>query len=120
MAMLPVTPLTDACERCGHRTGGEARRDDDVLRGDIVDRGAAQPVQRLVDAGADDLEDVRHARLAVDGEAPDEGAADPHSAGTERDRLDDVAAALDTTVENDLDLAADRGGDRRQQPDRPR
>ena len=58
--------------------------------------------------------------LAVGGEAPEVGAADHHGPGAERERLDDVAAAPDAAVEQDLDLVADRVGDRRQRADRRR
>ena len=40
--------------------------------------------------------------------------------GAERERLDDVAAAADPAVEQDLDLVADRLGDRGQRADRGR
>ena len=69
---------------------------------------------------AQDLEHVGDAGLAVGGQAPEVGAADHHRAGAERERLDDVAAAADAAVEQDLDLAADRVGDRGQRADRGR
>jgi hypothetical protein len=64
-----------------------------------------------VDAAAENVENVLDARLAIGREPPEIGASDHHGAGTERQRLDDVAAAPDATVEDDLDLVSDRLGD---------
>ena len=86
----------------------------------VVDRAAAEAEQRLVDAGAEDLEHVGDAGLAVGRQPPEVGAADHHRAGPERQRLDDVAAAADAAVEQHLDLVADRVDDRRQRADRRR
>ena len=79
---------------------------------ELGDRGAAEAEQRRVDPGAEDLQHVRDAGLAVRGQAPEVGAADHHRAGAERERLDHVAAAAHAAVEHHLDLVADRLGDR--------
>ena len=50
-------------------------------------------------------QDVLDAGLAVGGQAPQVRAPDHHRAGAERERLDDVAAAPDAAVEQDLDLS---------------
>ena len=51
---------------------------------------------------------MRGALLAVDGEAPERGAADEDGAGAERERLDDVRAAPDAAVDEHLEPAVDR------------
>jgi acetoacetyl-CoA synthetase len=95
----------------------EARRDDQVGGRQVGDRGAAQGEHRGVDAAAQDIEHVADACLAVRREPPQVGASDQHRAGSQRQCLDDIAAPADAAVEQDFDLVADGGGDRRQQPD---
>ena len=95
-------------------------RHDHVVGRQVVDRRAPEPEQRRVDAAAQDVEHVLDAGLAVGGQPPQVRAADHHRAGAERERLDDVAAAPDAAVEQDLDLVADRVGDRGQRADRGR
>src|SRR5439155_7879 len=99
---------------------GEAGRDGDVLGGDVVDRGVAEGVERLVDAGAQDVEDVLDAGFSVGGEPPEVRPSDHDGPRAQRERLDDVTAAPDAAVEKHLDPVADGVGDRRQQPDRCR
>src|SRR3954470_626183 len=85
---------------------GEVRRDDEVLGHEVVHRRPAQPHEPRAQAAAQDLEDVLHAGLAGGGEAPEGGPGDRDGAGAERERLDDVAAAADAAVQDDLDVPA--------------
>src|SRR5262249_35673004 len=52
--------------------------DDDVVRGQLVDRGPAEREQGRVDAATQHVEDVLDARGAVGGQPPQVGAADHH------------------------------------------
>ena len=79
-----------------------------------------EPEQAGVDARAQQVEHVLHARLPVGPEAPQVRPADHHGPRAEGERLHDVAAAPHAAVEQHLDLVADRLGDVGQQPDRGR
>jgi hypothetical protein len=72
----------------------------------------AQPQDGGIDAAAKDVQDILHARLTVGPEATEVVPTDHDGAGTEGDRLDGVAAATRCTVQEHLDLAPDRLGDR--------
>src|SRR5947209_11644163 len=98
----------------------EAVGDEDVVAGEFTDRNAAESDERFVDAGAEDLEYVLDARLSVCGQAPKDGATGHHGSCAECECLDDVAAAADASVEEDLDVAANGVDDGRQQADRGR
>lgn len=58
-----------------------------------MDGGLAQAHQRRVDTAAEDVENVLHAGLSVDRQAPQIGATNHHGPGAQRDGFDDVAAA---------------------------
>src|SRR6185436_19400496 len=63
------------------------------------------------DVGVQDLDRARDARRAGGAEAPGVGAADEHGTRAEAERFDDVAAAADAAVEEDLDASIDRRDD---------
>src|SRR3954452_18844806 len=64
----------------------------DAVPTDIGGRHAAEELQRVQDLGAEDLEHVAGALLAVCCQAPQDGAPRERGARTERERLDDVGA----------------------------
>src|SRR5439155_11642707 len=68
---------------------------DDVVRGQLADRGPAEREQRGVDAAAEHGEDVLVAGRAVRGQSPQVGAADHDRPRAQSERLDHVAAAPD-------------------------
>jgi len=63
---------------------------------------------------------VLDAGLTIDREGPEVGATDDDGARAEGQRLDDIAAASDAAVEQDLDVAADCIDNRAEGPDRRR
>src|SRR6267142_1752528 len=81
---------------------GEISGKDDVGGNQVADRLAAQREQRRVDARAEDVAPVADASRAAGGQPPQAGAADHDGAGAKGERLDDVAAAPDAAVEEDL------------------
>src|SRR5262249_61306809 len=95
----------------------EPVRDDDVVAGQVVHRCLAQPVQRLADALAQDLQHVADAAFPACGQAPQVGAADHYRARAEGQGLDDVAAAPNAPVEKHFEPVPDRVGHGRQAAD---
>src|SRR5215472_15887076 len=91
---------------------------DDVVGREVVDRRAAQAVQRLADALAQDLKHIADPALAAGCHPPQIGAADHHGTSAESEGLDDVAAAADAAIQEYLNLAADGVGDTRKAADR--
>ena len=75
-----------------------------VERGDVA---AAQQAQRANDVAAQDLDRPRDARAAGGAEPIGVGAADQHRARAQTERLDDVAAAANSAVEEDLGAPVD-------------
>ena len=69
--------------------------------------GETETSQPGVDTAAEDIEDVLHACLAVGGQAPQIRPSDKYGAGAESERLDDVGAAADAAVQDDLYVVAD-------------
>src|SRR6266508_5859431 len=104
----------------GAERPGETGRDDDVIRCQLLDRGAPETEQGRVDTGSEQVEHVLNPGLAVGRKAPQIGASDHHGPGPERHRLDHVATAAYAAVEDDLDLSAHRLRDRGQNPNRRR
>ena len=123
---LPARRRRRACTRrcCGRPSArqpeiaGEAGRDEHVVPGQLVHRGPAKPEQRRVDPVPENIQHVLDPGLAARCQPPQVGAADHDGARAERERLDHVAAAPDAAVEQHLDLAADRFGNRGQRADR--
>ena len=76
--------------------------------------GHPEQLHRPDHVGAEDVDGAGDAGVAAGGEAVGVGAADQDRAGAEAERLDDVAAAADAAVHEDLDAAVDRVHDRRQ------
>src|SRR5262245_19722061 len=89
----------------------EIRPDHQIVAHEVVDGGAPEADQALVDAGAKDPEDIRHAGLAARCQAPQVRSADQDGAGPDGKRLHDVASAPDSAVEQYLDLVAHRVDD---------
>ena len=73
-----------------------------------------------VELVADDLDGAGDARLAAGAEPVNIGAADHAGTRAERERAHDVLARADAAVEHDLDVGAERVGDRRQHGNRRR
>ena len=71
----------------------------------LLDVGLAAEGHAAFDLGAQELDDAVDAVGAVDGEAPEKGAADADGAGAEGQGLDDVAAAADAGIDVDLGAA---------------
>src|SRR5262249_3308467 len=93
----------DRVRGLGERTGAELAR-----------LGVAAQGHRQVEIGEGHLEDGFDSLPALEGEAPEIGAAEEDGVGTEGERLDDVAAGADAAVEEDGEVVADRLGDRGQ------
>src|SRR5918992_4952541 len=106
--------ITVVVSGCGSRDdasvgtdgGREALRYEHVIAAQVVDAAPAEGEQGGVGAIAQDVEDVDHAGLAVRGQAPQVGAADHDGAGAEGEGFDDVAAAANAAVQQDLDPVA--------------
>ena len=69
------------------------------VRADVGDLRDAAEAHDPVDLAAIDVEHVRHAGLAGDGQAPELRARDEAGARAERQRLDDIGAAPDAAVD---------------------
>ena len=66
------------------------------------------------------VQHVASALLAADGQAPDDGASGEDGSGAERQRLQDIRAAPDAAVEQDLQTPVHHLGDLRQCVERRR
>ena len=94
----------------GRRTVG---RHAGATSADVIPATVRQPQRAIAFSSSrrKDPEHVRHARLAVDREAPDERARGQHGVRPERERLHDVGAAPDPPVDEDRHPAGDRARD---------
>src|SRR5664279_2887106 len=93
---------------------GSVRPGDEGAEIDLVDVGVAAEGHRQLELVGEHLEAARDALLAHRAEPVDEGATDHRPARAERPGLQDVLPRADAAVHPDLDLRADRVGDRRQ------
>src|SRR3954467_14681260 len=87
----PYAPLTPVSRPAHHR------------RREMLDRGSADLLHHGVGLGAQKLEHALDAGLAEGAEAPDIGPADADGVGADAQRLNDVGAATETTVDDDRD-----------------
>lgn len=79
--------------------------------GDGVEAGPAGQGHRLLQLRPEGGQDPFDTVGTVDGEAPEDGTADQHRAGPERQRLEHVRTAADATVDEDLALGRHGGDD---------
>src|SRR5215210_9334331 len=107
------------CSRAA-RAGSYGRRATDVTGRDIGRRRATEELQAELHLAAQELEHLRRAVLAAGGETEQDSAPGENRGGSEGERLQDVHAAADTSVEQHLDALADRLHDLRQHVERRR
>ena len=86
-------------------------RPDDKIASDFGNGPRPREPHREVDFLPQQLEHGAHPRFAVDRESPEHRPTDHYRTCAECDRLDDVSAAADATVDVDLRLATDRVDD---------
>jgi ectoine hydroxylase-related dioxygenase (phytanoyl-CoA dioxygenase family) len=68
------------------------------VRSDFLDRTASAERHRDVELVAQEGQNICHALLAADDEAPDDGTTDLDGPGSERDGLHDIGPATDAAV----------------------
>ena len=86
----------------GTERPGEAGRHEDVVGTEVSDAGVTQTHQRGVDAPAQDVEHVLHARLTGGRQAPQVGPPNHHRTRPQRHGLHHVTPPPDAAVEQDL------------------
>src|SRR5690606_22101225 len=89
----------------------------EVVRSELCDVRAAEQHHRTLQLARQDLDRARHTRLAASCKSVQEGPPDQAAPCAQRQRLDDVRAAADATVDENFRLAIHRLNNRRQSVD---